>query len=98
MRYAAGRDLGWEVAYYKDFADAGSNRAFIDKAKRIGARAVSLDWRSIDTDLVSYAHTQNLRVYSWHKDYDLTPDKLESGLDGLITDYPAQSLEALAAI
>jgi glycerophosphoryl diester phosphodiesterase len=98
VRFAAGRDLGWEVAYYKDFADAASNRSFIDKAERLGAHAVSLDWRAIDAELVSYAHTHGLRVYAWHKEYGLTPDKLASGLDGLITDYPALSREALEAI
>ena len=96
VRYATRRDPGWEVAYYKDFADAASNRSFIQRAERIGAHAVSLDWRAIDADLVAFAHERDLRVYAWHKDYDLTDAKLTSGLDGLITDYPAKAREAVA--
>jgi glycerophosphoryl diester phosphodiesterase len=97
-RYAVRHDPGWQVAYYKDFADPPSNRAFIDKAKRLGAQAVSLDWRAIEADLVTYAHNAGLRVYSWHKDVELTPEKLASGLDGLITDHPAKARAALAAL
>lgn len=97
VRYAAKRNLGWEVAHYKDFADAGDNRAFIQRAGRIGAHAVSLDWRAIDADLVAFAHGRGLRVHSWHKDYDLADAKLTAGLDGLITDYPAKARLAVAA-
>jgi glycerophosphoryl diester phosphodiesterase len=95
VRYARHRRLDWEVAYYKDFENASNNRAFIDRAKRIGAHAISLDWRAIDADIVAFAHERGLRIYSWHKGYDLTPEKLTAGLDGLITDYPAKAREAV---
>lgn len=94
-RYALHRRLDWEVAYYKDFEDAWNNRAFLEQAKRIGAHAVSLDWRAIDAEIVAFAHERNLRVYAWHKEYDLTREKLTAGLDGLITDYPAKAREAV---
>jgi glycerophosphoryl diester phosphodiesterase len=97
VQFAVRRNLGWEVAHYKDFEDARSNRAFIDNARRIGAQAVSLDWRAIDADLVTFAHEYGLSVYSWHKDHDLDQPKLASGLDGLITDYPAKAREAVTA-
>ncbi len=97
-RYAIRRNPGWEVAYYKDFADGPSNRALIDKAWGLGAQAVSLDWRAIDAQLVSYAHEAGLRVYSWHKDYELTAEKLSSGLDGLITDHPTKARAAVVAL
>lgn len=90
VRYAVRRSPGWEVAYYKDYEDGPQNRAFIAKARRLGAQAVSLDWRAIDAPLVAYAHELGLRVYSWHKAFDLTPEKLATGLDGLITDHPAR--------
>jgi glycerophosphoryl diester phosphodiesterase len=98
VRYAVSHNPGWEVCYYKDFEDARSNRAFIDKARKLGAKAVSLDWRAIDTGLLAYAHAAGLRVYSWHKDNELTPSKLMSGLDGLITDHPAKTREAVSGI
>jgi glycerophosphoryl diester phosphodiesterase len=97
-RYAVSRNPGCEVAYYKDYADGPSNRAFIDGAKRLGVQAVSLDWRAIDADVVGHAHEAGLRVYSWHKDYDLTSEKLASGLDGLITDHPARARAEVARI
>lgn len=95
VKWAIRRNLGWEVAHYKDFEDTWNNRSFIENARRIGAHAVSLDWRAIDADIVGFAHERNLRVYSWHKEYDLTPAKLTAGLDGLITDHPAKAREAV---
>jgi glycerophosphoryl diester phosphodiesterase len=91
VKWANRRNMGWEVAHYKDFEDTLNNRAFIKNAKRLGAQAVSLDWRAVDADLVAFAHEQGLRVYSWHKEYELTDAKLASGLDGLITDHPSKA-------
>ena len=48
VRYAVGHLPGVEVAYYKDYEDGPSNIEFIGKAGRIGAQAVSLDWRGIN--------------------------------------------------
>ena len=98
VRYALRRGLDWEVAHYKDFEDAKNNRAFVANAKRIGAAAVSLDWRAVDSEIVGDAHEQGLKVYSWHKEYDLTRDKLTAGLDGLITDYPAKARERVESV
>jgi len=98
VRYVVRNLPGAEVAYYKDFEDGPSNVEFIGKAARIGARAVSLDWRAITPDLVGVAHGLGLKVYSWHKEAPLTPEKLQSGLDGLITDYPARALEFMRAL
>ena len=95
VKYAVRGHLDWEVAHYKDFEDAGSNRIFAERAREIGAHAVSLDWRAIDTDLVEFIQKLGLKVYSWHKEYDLTESKLAAGLDGLITDYPAMTREAI---
>jgi glycerophosphoryl diester phosphodiesterase len=97
VQYAVRRNLGWEVAHYKDFEDSLNNRAFIETARLIGAQAVSLDWRAIDTELVAFAHERGLSVYSWHKDYELAATKLTAGLDGIITDYPARTREAVTA-
>jgi len=95
VRYATRIKAGWEVAHYKDFEDAADNREFITKSHRLGAQAVSLDWRAIDAGLVAFAHGLGLRVYSWHKEYELSDAKLASGLDGLVTDHPAKARQAL---
>jgi len=97
VQYAVLRNLGWEIAHYKDFEDSRSNRVFVENAERIGAQAVSLDWRAIDGELVAFAHERSLSVYSWHKDYELAATKLTAGLDGIITDYPARTREAVTA-
>ena len=98
VRYAASKMPGVEVAYYKDFEDGPNNIEFVGKAARIGAQAVSLDWRGISPEVVSAAHWLGLKVYSWHKEHPITREKIESGLDGLITDYPARSRELIAAM
>jgi glycerophosphoryl diester phosphodiesterase len=90
-RFVRWRLPGVEVAYYKDYEDGPSNLAFIAKARRLGVHAASLDWRAIDAHIVEAAHLAGLKVYSWHKDYDITREKIESGLDGLITDHPAKA-------
>ena len=63
----------------------------------MGVHAVSLDWRGISLGIVEAAHLAGLKVYSWHKDFEITKEKLESGLDGLITDHPARSRELIEA-
>jgi glycerophosphoryl diester phosphodiesterase len=98
VRFALRRLPGVEVAYYKDYDDPESNVSFIGRAQRLGAQAVSLDWRSINEAVVSTAHHSGLKVYSWHKEYELTADKLHLGLDGIITDYPAKVRATIGAL
>ena len=88
---------GVEVAYYKDYEDEPNNLAFIAKARDLGVHAVSLEWRGISRGIVEAAHLAGLKVYSWHKDFDITPEKIASGLDGLITDHPARSRALIEA-
>lgn len=91
VRYVRRGLPGVEVAYYKDYEDGPNNIEFIGKAARIGAGAVSLDWRGINSSVVTTAHSLGLKVYSWHKEHPITAEKIASGLDGLITDHPARS-------
>jgi glycerophosphoryl diester phosphodiesterase len=91
VRYAASRAPGVEVAYLKDVTDVADKRAFIAKAQRLGAKAVSAHWLAVDEAFVAAAHAAGLRVYSWHGGHELTPEKLRAGLDGLITDFPKEA-------
>jgi glycerophosphoryl diester phosphodiesterase len=95
-RYIAGRSPQTEVALYKDLEEQAANRRLIDKAASLGLRAVSLDWRSITPPLVEYSHSRGLRVYSWHREADLSDEKLACRLDGIITDHPARVLSVLS--
>jgi glycerophosphoryl diester phosphodiesterase len=98
VQYAVRNLPACEVAYYKDFEAAPDNIEFIGKAARIGAQAVSLDWRAISGDVVAAAHALGLKVYSWHKELEITGEKAHSGLDGLITDHPRSARERLEAL
>jgi hypothetical protein len=44
---------------------------------------------------VEYGHSRGLRVYSWHREFDLSHEKLACGLDGIITDHPARARSVL---
>jgi glycerophosphoryl diester phosphodiesterase len=64
----------------------------------MGLEAVSLDWRSISDEVVEAAHDAGLKVYSWHKEYGITHEKLATGLDGLITDHPARARKVIEGL
>jgi glycerophosphoryl diester phosphodiesterase len=98
VRYAVRAAPAVEVAYLKDVTEPVGKRHFIAKAQHLGARAVSAHWRAVDADFVAAAHNLGLRVYSYHGGAELEPQKLASGLDGLITDFPRVAREALALV
>jgi glycerophosphoryl diester phosphodiesterase len=83
-----------ETAYLRDDTDPAGKLAFLAAAVRLRANAVSANWQAIDPSFVGTAHELGLKVYSWHGESELTPAKLESGLDGLITDYPTAARAA----
>ncbi|HLF79300.1 MAG TPA: glycerophosphodiester phosphodiesterase [Dehalococcoidia bacterium] len=95
VRYAVHAAPQVEVAYLRDLTDPAANRAFIAKAQRLGARAISADWRAIDAQFIAAANARGLRVYSFDKGQDLAPEKLTSGLAGLITDRIAEARSAV---
>jgi glycerophosphoryl diester phosphodiesterase len=96
--YASKRLPEVEVAYLKTALEPVAQRAFLDTARAVGARAVSTHWRAVSDDHVADAHSRGLRIFSWHDDYELGPDKLQAGLDILITDFPRQARKAYAAL
>jgi hypothetical protein len=98
VRYALRVAPAVEVAYLKDSTSPAAKRAFLGRAVQLRAAAVSAHWLAIDADFVAAAHALDLRVYSYHGGYALTPAKLCSGLDGLITDYVREARQALAAL
>jgi len=97
VRYMRHFAPGVETAYLRGDIDAAGKLAFIARASQLGANAISAHWDAIDAPFVATAHGLGLRVYSWHGEQELSPDKLLSGLDGLITDYPVQARAAVAA-
>jgi glycerophosphoryl diester phosphodiesterase len=97
-RYAARAAVGVEVAYLKDVTEPAGKRRFIAKAVHMGVGAISAHWRAIDRDFVAAAHAKGLRVYAYHGGYELVADKLASGLDGLITDFPVSARVLLSEL
>jgi len=98
VRYVTRRAPEIEVAYLKTALSAAGKRRFIAKAVRLGAQAISAHWLAIDRDFVAAAHERGLKVYSYDEGLPLAPDKLTSGLDGLITDVPGEASSALAQL
>ena len=98
VRYAVRVAPETEVAYLKDVKDARGKHAFLQSARRLGAKAVSAHWLAIERGFVDEAHSMGLKVYSYHHGYELDAEKLTSGLDGLITDFPVEAREAIAAV
>jgi glycerophosphoryl diester phosphodiesterase len=94
VRYVASRAPLVEVAYLKDVQDGSGKLEFIAKAKRIGAKAISAHWLAIDDAFVAAARGLGLRVYSWHASYELVPERLRAGVDGLVTDWPREARAA----
>lgn len=83
-----------ETAYLRGDTHPAGKLMFLATAVRLGANAVSANWHAIDSSFVATAHDLGLKVYSWHGEFELSPAKLESGLDGLITDYPVEARAA----
>jgi glycerophosphoryl diester phosphodiesterase len=98
VRYTRWRSPSVEVAYLRDMQDEGGKQAFIAKAKRIGAKAISAHWLAIDSTFVAAAHALGLKVYSWHAAHELAPERLHADLDGLVTDFPVEARKAIEAI
>lgn len=87
-----------EVAYLKTTHTPDARARFLHTARSCGARAISAHWLAIDREFVQSAHNMGLRVFSWHEAYPLDPERLSSGLDILVTDWPEDARAACDAI
>jgi glycerophosphoryl diester phosphodiesterase len=97
-RYVARQLPAVEVAYLKTTKTPAEEERFLDRAREVGARAISAHWLAISLEFVRQAHQKGLRVFSWHEDYPLANEKLSSGLDILVTDYPVAARAAIENI
>jgi glycerophosphoryl diester phosphodiesterase len=98
LRWVTSRAPAIECAYLKTVFDPPGKRAFIAKAVRLGARAISAHWLAIEAGFLAAAHAAGLKVYSFDEGLPLDRERLASGLDGLITDRPEEARAALAAL
>ena len=95
VRYAARAAPEIEPSLLRDARSPAGLRRFLDDAVRYGARGVSVDWRAVSSDFVAEAHARSLKVYSLSPDVDSTVANVACGLDGAITDWPAEVRAAL---
>jgi glycerophosphoryl diester phosphodiesterase len=97
-RYSSSHLPRAETAYLKTAFGEAAGLRFLSKAVLAGASAVSAHWLAVDRTFVERAHARGLKVYSWHQEFPLTAEKLRSGLDGLITDYPLLARRVAEAV
>jgi len=96
VRHASGAAPEIESSLLRDVRSPAGLRRFLDDAVRYGARGVSVDWRAVTSAFVAEAHARDLRVYSLSPDVESTVANVACGLDGAITDWPAEVRAALA--
>ena len=96
VRYATRAAPEIESSLLRDARSLAGLRRFLDDAVRYGARGVSVDWRAVTSAFVAEAHARSLKVYSLSPDVDSTVANVACGLDGAITDWPAEVRAALS--
>jgi glycerophosphoryl diester phosphodiesterase len=85
-------------AIYRWSGSADVARSFIREAAESGCRGICLTWEVVDGDLVAEASARGLRAYSEETDLARLTDALAAGLDGIVTDRPAEVRAKLAAL
>lgn len=95
VRQFATDEPGIERALLRDTWLARSTRRFLDDAVACGATAVSARWGVIEPVFVAEAQARGLKVYAMARDAESQPAKLAAGLDGVVTNWPEEALEAV---
>ena len=90
VRYFAQEAPEIESALLRDDVDPEGVRRFLEDATAFGARAISAHYAAINPQFVAEAHQRRLRVYSWIRDLESVEKKVSAGLDGIVTDQPAE--------
>jgi glycerophosphoryl diester phosphodiesterase len=85
-----------ESSLLRDARSPAGLRRFLGDAVRYGARGVSVHWRAVTSEFIAEAHARGLKVYSLSPDVESTVANVACGLDGAITDWPAEVRAALA--
>ena len=98
VRYFAQEAPEIEPALLRDPVDPEGLERFLRDAKAFGARAISAHYAAITPHFVAEAHQRGLRVYSWIRDLESVAKKVSAGLDGIVTNEPAEVRAILAGI
>jgi glycerophosphoryl diester phosphodiesterase len=95
LRYFAKQAPEIESALLRDNTDPEGLRRYLSDAVGIGAKAISAHYEAVNPQFVAEAHDRGLKVYSWIRDNATVAKKASYGLDGIVTDYPAQVRQIL---
>lgn len=81
-----------ERALLRDTRAGKATRRFLDDAERCEAHAISAHWNRISSEFVAEAHARGLKVYAMAQNSETQAEKLATGLDGVVTNWPEAAL------
>lgn len=70
-------------------------KRFLEDAKACNADAVSAHWDRVTPKFVAEARDRGLKVYAMAQNAESQAEKLEMGLDGVVTNWPEEALAAI---
>jgi glycerophosphoryl diester phosphodiesterase len=89
---------GTEVALLRDTKGPADTDRYFKDAVALGATAVSVHQDVLDDALVELAHHRGLTLHCWFQSLKVQAVKVAVGLDGIVTDWPVDAAERLAAL
>jgi glycerophosphoryl diester phosphodiesterase len=88
LRLAAKKAPEIRRALLRDTHDAASTAEYLRVAADLGVQAVSLNQVVTTPEAVNAGHLLGLTVYSWAQEESAHAPLLDTGIDGLVTDWP----------
>ena len=96
VRHLARAQVGTEVALLRDTHSPRADERLIRDAVRWGANAISIHEDALKRPLLDRARQRGLRVYAWLQDDPTRYDVAGRRLDGVVTDWVAETRRVLA--
>lgn len=84
-----------ECALLRRAGDPAPVGAFCDRARHVGARAVSAHEHELTAEAVGEVHARDLRLYGFLASLAEHAEKLRLDLDGVVTPWPSRARELL---
>lgn len=97
VRWCARHAPDMECSLLRDAMTDRAEARFLRDATAFGARGISVHWDRATPGLVATAHDAGLRVYSWCQERERHVERRGVGLDGVVTDWPADARAILAS-
>ncbi len=96
--YVARAPAGTEVALLRDTKGPADTARYLDDASTLGASAVSVHQSVLDEALIADAHERGLTIHCWFQTLKVQAAKVALLVDGIVTDWPADAIDRLAAL